>query len=105
MHKFFLVKFTLQISCQWMGIERYKLSALFELFYIEKWMNFSFFYSRTVLDHISLVFHYFELIFLFNDRFIYGQVTMVCFWGVWSPPPPPPPSKKGYPFLGLSKLT
>ena len=59
MYKNCLVNLTLQITCQWIGIERYKLSVLFELFYIEKWMNFSFFF-----DHISFVFHYFELIFL-----------------------------------------
>ena len=32
MYKNCLVKLTLQITCQWAGIERYKLSALFELF-------------------------------------------------------------------------
>ena len=58
MYKNCLVNLTLQITCQWIGIERYKLSVLFELFYIEKWMNFSFFF-----DHISFVFHYFGINF------------------------------------------
>ena len=106
MHKIFLVKLTSQITCQWMVIERYKLSAHCVHFYIEKWMNFLVFYSQTFFDHISLVFHYFEQFCFLNDRCIplYGQVRMGCFRGVWSPPPPPP-LKKGYPFLGLSKLT
>ena len=43
-----------------MGIEQYKLTALFGHFYIEKWINFTFFYSQTFVNHISLVFHYFE---------------------------------------------
>ena len=51
-------------------------------------MNFLVFYSQTYFDHISLVFYYFELIYFFNDRCIYGQVRMGFFWGVWSPPPP-----------------
>ena len=63
MHKNILVKFTLQITCQWMGIELYKLTSLLGHFYIEKWMNFLFFYSQTFFNHISLVFHYFEQFF------------------------------------------
>ena len=41
----------------------------------------NFFSSQTFFDHISLVFYYFELIFFLNDRCIYGQVRMGCFFG------------------------
>ena len=97
MHENILVKFTLQITCQWMAIERYKLSALYALFYIEKWMNVSVFYSRTVFDHISFVFHYFELIF-FKDRCIYGEERMGWFWGCIVAAATATAAEKGYQF-------
>ena len=97
MYKNCLIKLTLQITYQWIGIERYKLSALFELFYIEKWMNFSVFSSRTVFDHISFVFHYFELIF-FKDRCIYGEERMGWFWGGIVPAATVTAAEKGYQF-------
>ena len=41
-------------------------------------MNFWVFYSKTVFDHISLVFHYFELIF-FLKKGVYMEKRR---WGV-----------------------
>ena len=39
MHKNILVKFTLQITCQWMEIDRYKLSALYAHFTVHREMD------------------------------------------------------------------
>lgn len=49
-------------------------------FYMEKWVKFWVFYSKTVFDHISLVFHYFELIFFIRKVYIWRRDDGV-FWG------------------------
>ena len=65
-----LVKLTLQITCQWIGIERYKLSALYAHFYIEKWMNFLFFFLTNLFWWYLPCFSLFWTNFFLNDRCI-----------------------------------
>ena len=52
MLKIFLAKFTSKISCQWMEIERYKLSALFELFTSRNGWIFRFFTPKPFLSYL-----------------------------------------------------
>ena len=66
-----------------MVIERYILFALFAHFYIEKWKNFRFFQLQICFDHISLVFHYFELIF-FLMKGVYMEKRRWCDFGEYS---------------------
>ena len=62
-----------------MVIERYTLFALFAHFYMEQWKNFRFFQLQICFDHISLVFHYFELIFFLKT----GVYMEMRGWGVF----------------------
>ena len=42
-------------------------------FYMEKWVTFWLFYSQNCFDHISLVFHHFELIFFKRKVYIWRR--------------------------------
>ena len=46
---------------------------------MEKWVKFWLFYSQTFFDHISLVFHHFELIFFLKEG-VYMEKRR---WGVF----------------------
>ena len=72
-----LVRFPLQITSSVDGNRAIYTFRAFSHFYMEKWKNFRFFQLQICLDHISLVFQFFELIFFLNERCMYGEENMV----------------------------
>ena len=81
MYKICLVNSTLQITCQWIGIEQYKFWCFLNFCTSRNGWIFRVFYSRTVFDHISLVFHYFEQILFFVKTGVHCTVCMKRGWG------------------------